>query len=378
MDRHADSDTEVRPLYELAVLPDRPAPRRTVADAPAGFPLRYDPAHAADTLTDGFGRRHTVLRISLTERCNLRCTYCMPEDGVDLTPAPHLLRRDEIARLARLFVAEGVTKIRLTGGEPLLRPDAVAVAEDLGGIDGLETLALTTNGLLLPKRLPALKAAGLTHLTVSLDTLRPDRFERLTRRRGFEIVLGAVERALAEGYAVGTARPLKLNCVVLRGVNDDELADFVALTEAWPVEVRFIEFMPFTGNGWEDGRLVPFAEMLDRLRARYPLEPLNDGPHATARTYRVPGFRGRVGFIASMTAPFCAGCNRLRLTADGALNVCLFGRAEVSLRDALRAGASDAEVAGLIGRAVGAKRAQHAGLPVPELAGGRPMTTIGG
>ena len=327
-----------------------------------------------DTLTDAFGRRHTYLRIALTERCNLRCRYCMPEDGVALTPDERLLTLDEIERLAALFVRAGVTKIRLTGGEPLLRAGIEDLAERLGRLPGLKTLAITTNGLLLPKKLPRLHAAGLNLVNVSLDTLRPERFEQVTRRRGFEVVMEAVEMAVAYGYD-----PVKVNCVVMRGVNDDELADFAAWTSEQPIEVRFIEYMPFGGNNWQDVRLVPYAEMKERIEAVHgPLERCRDHPNDTSKTYRVPGFRGRLGFITSMSTPFCDGCNRLRLTADGSLKVCLFGNAEVSLRDAMRSGLSDVQLAGVIQAAVLRKKAAHAGVDTLAYQENRPMILIGG
>lgn len=349
--------------------------RRRVEEVPQSFSLDYDPARSEQAvLSDRFGRRHTYLRISLVERCNLRCRYCMPADGLDWTPDAGLLTDEEILRLARLFVEGGVTKIRLTGGEPLLRIGAEDVAAGIGRLPGLETLAMTTNGLLLPKKIDRLQAAGVGLLNISLDTLREDRFEEMTRRRGFPLVLRAIDAAIDHGYD-----PVKINCVVMRGVNDDEVLDFVRFTEDKPVEVRFIEYMPFDGNGWDDEHLVPYHELLERVQNAFPnLESLSDGPHDTSRTYRVPGFEGSVGFIASMTAPFCEGCNRLRITADGNLKVCLFGQAEVSLRDRMREGASDGELRRVVSRAVGNKKARHAGMYNIAARENRPMTTIGG
>lgn len=322
---------------------------------------------------DSFGRNHTYLRISLTERCNLRCTYCMPEEGVELSPKDHILTFEEIERLARIFVGRGVTKIRLTGGEPLVRKDMETLVQRLGRIPGLRTLAITTNGLLLPKKLQRLHQAGVNLLNISLDTLDPARFERITRRNGFERVLDAIDLALRLGDV-----PVKVNCVVMRGVNDDELLDFVALTEKKPLEVRFIEYMPFQGNGWDDAQFVPYAEMIDRIKARYDLERQPDGATATSKSYQVPGFRGRVGFISSMSDEFCSTCNRLRLTADGALKVCLFGNAEVSLRDEMRAGATDEQLVELIQAGVWRKKPAHAGLHQLVDLENRPMILIGG
>ena len=329
-------------------------------------------------LADRFGRRHTTLRLGLTERCNLRCTYCMPAEGVPLTPTRRMLTSSEAVRLARVLAGAGVEKVRLTGGEPLVRRDAVEVVERLGRL-GLRSLAMTTNGLLLADRLPALARGGLTDLTVSLDTLRPDRFEAVTRRPGLDRVLAAVDAALSAGYASGTARSLKINVVALKSVNEDEAADFAAWAAREPVEVRFIEVMPFDGNGWDRAALVPQAETRAQIEAVHgPLTALADSPHATARTFARAGWRGRVGFVASMTAPFCAGCNRVRVTADGSLKVCLFGSAEVSLRDAMRAGATDAGVLALVQGALAGKHAAHAGMDRLAETPNRPMITIGG
>lgn len=329
-------------------------------------------------LTDRFGRHHTYLRIGLTERCNLRCVYCMPAEGIPLTPTRRMLGTDEVVRLGRVLIGAGVEKVRLTGGEPLVRKDAVAVVEQLGAL-GLRSMAMTTNGLLLEDRLPALARGGLTDLTVSLDTLRADRFETVTRRPGLDRVLSAVDAALSAGYAIGTERSLKINVVALKGVNEDEVADFAAWAAREPIEVRFIEVMPFDGNGWDRSELVPWTETLSRIEDVHgALTPLDDGPHATARTFAGAGWRGQVGFVASMTAPFCASCNRIRITADGNLKVCLFGAAEVSLRDALRAGATDAEVLALVQNALAGKHAAHAGMDQLAATENRPMITIGG
>jgi GTP 3',8-cyclase len=334
-------------------------------------------------LTDRFGRRHSTLRIGLTERCNLRCVYCMPAAGVPLTPNRLHLTTDELERVVQVLVGAGVDKVRLTGGEPLVRKDAVDVARRIGALPGVRALAMTTNALLLERHLPALWEAGLTHLTVSLDTLRPDRFQTLTLRDGLGTVLSAIDAALALGYGT-TRRPLKVNTVVLRGQNDDEVADLVAWAaahsaETQRVELRFIEAMPFDGNGWGREVLVPWAETKEAVERRFgPLVPREDAPDSTARTFLVPGTHTVVGFVASMTAQFCAGCNRLRVTADGALKVCLFGGREVSLRDALRAGATDADILRLVQEALAGKHAAHAGLDVLAEQPNRPMVAIGG
>ena len=312
-------------------------------------------------LTDSFGRRHTTLRLAIAERCTLRCTYCMPADGLDWTPNRQLLTTDELIRLAALFVGMGVDKIRLTGGEPLVRPDAVEVTRRLSALGA--HLAITTNGLGLAERLPALREAGLDGVTVSLDTLRPDRFRTMTRRDGLDRVLASLDAACANGYTIGTASPLKLNAVVLRGQNDDEVAHLAALALRQPVEVRFIEWMPFAGLGWDRRALVPWTETRDQIeRAHGPLIPREDEADSTARTFSFSREApGRIGFIASMTAPFCAGCSRLRVMADGALKVCLFGTGEVSLRDAMRAGGTDDDLRQMVASALARKQRAHAG-----------------
>ncbi|XP_017894382.1 PREDICTED: molybdenum cofactor biosynthesis protein 1 isoform X1 [Capra hircus] len=309
-------------------------------------------------LTDSFGRRHSYLRISLTERCNLRCQYCMPEEGVPLTPKADLLTTEEILTLARLFVKEGVDKIRLTGGEPLIRPDVVDIVAQLRRLEGLRTIGITTNGINLARLLPQLQKAGLSAINISLDTLVPAKFEFIVRRKGFHKVMEGIHKAIELGYS-----PVKVNCVVMRGLNEDELLDFVALTEGLPLDVRFIEYMPFDGNRWNFKKMVSYKEMLDTLRQQWPeLEKLPEEESSTAKAFKIPGFRGQVSFITSMSEHFCGTCNRLRITADGNLKVCLFGNSEVSLRDHLRGGASEEELLRVIGAAVGRKKRQHAEL----------------
>ncbi|XP_014848224.1 PREDICTED: molybdenum cofactor biosynthesis protein 1 isoform X1 [Poecilia mexicana] len=323
-------------------------------------------------LTDSFGRRHNYLRISLTEKCNLRCQYCMPEEGVKLTPRGQLLSTSEVLTLAQLFVREGVDKIRLTGGEPLIRPDVLDIIAELKKLVGLKTVAVTTNGINLSRLLPKLKDAGLDLINISLDSLVPAKFEFVVRRKGFHKVMESIDKAVELGY-----NPVKINCVVMRGLNEDELLDFVQLTEKKPLEVRFIEYMPFDGNKWNFKKMVSYQEMLDQIRQQWPnLERLQSGPADTAKTFKVPGFKGQLGFITSMSDNFCGSCNRLRITADGNLKVCLFGNSEVSLRDILRSGASDEELLQIIGAAVGRKKKQHAGMFSISQMKNRPMVLI--
>ncbi|XP_028018588.1 molybdenum cofactor biosynthesis protein 1 isoform X1 [Balaenoptera acutorostrata] len=354
--------------------PSQPAVEPLSSQVPSGR-RRFLREHAAPFsafLTDSLGRHHSYLRISLTEKCNLRCQYCMPEDGVPLTPKADLLTTEEVLTLARLFVKEGVDKIRLTGGEPLVRPDVVDIVAQLHQLEGLRTIGITTNGISLARLLPQLQKAGLSAINISLDTLVPAKFEFIVRRKGFRKVMEGIHKAIELGYS-----PVKVNCVVMRGLNEDELPDFVALTEGLPLDVRFIEYMPFDGNKWNFRKMVSYKEMLDTLRQQWPeLEKLPEEESSTAKAFKIPGFRGRVSFITSMSEHFCGTCNRLRITADGNLKVCLFGNSEVSLRDHLRAGASEEELLSVIGAAVGRKKRQHAGMFSISQMKNRPMILI--
>lgn len=328
----------------------------------------------SDMLVDSFGRLHTYLRISLSERCNLRCQYCMPAEGVELTPSSRLFSQNEIIHLANLFVSSGVNKIRLTGGEPTIRKDLEDICLELSNLKGLKTLAMTTNGITLARKLPRLKECGLTTVNISLDTLVPAKFEFMTRRKGHERVIHSIDTAIDIGYD-----PVKVNCVVMRGFNDDEICDFVELTRDKLINVRFIEFMPFDGNVWKVKKLVPYSEILDKVAKRFTgLKRLQDHPTDTAKNFKIDGYRGTVSFITSMTEHFCAGCNRLRLLADGNFKVCLFGPSEVSLRDPLRSGADDDALREIIGAAVKKKKASHAGMFDIAKTANRPMIHIGG
>ncbi|VAI27614.1 unnamed protein product [Triticum turgidum subsp. durum] len=329
---------------------------------------------SSDMLVDSFGRFHNYLRISLTERCNLRCQYCMPAEGVELTPKSELLSHDEIIRIANLFVISGVDKIRLTGGEPTVRKDLEDICLHLSGLKGLKTLAMTTNGIVLSKKLPRLKECGLNALNISLDTLIPAKFEFMTRRKGHSKVMESIDTAIQLGYD-----PVKVNCVIMRGTNDDEICDFVELTRHKPINVRFIEFMPFDGNVWNVKKLVPYAEILDKVRQHFKgVERLQDHPSDTAKNFKIDGHVGTISFITSMTEHFCAGCNRLRLLADGNFKVCLFGPSEVSLREPIHSGIDDAGLKEIISAAVKRKKAKHAGMFDIAKTANRPMIHIGG
>lgn len=332
-------------------------------------------------LTDSFGRHHTYLRISVTDRCNLRCTYCMPEHGIDWTPAPQLLQADEIIHLANLFVRLGIDKIRLTGGEPMVHKDILDIVGGLAKIKGLKTLAMTSNGMGLADHAQTLRDRGLTDLTISLDSLQRDRFLSITKRDRLADVLQGIDAALAAGFT-----PLKINIVVMKDINDDEILDFIKWGRDKSVNLRFIEYMPFPDNHWSSGGLLPYAEIRNRISEQYELTPVVTHASAVGKEYRLAGYVARVSFVTSMTESFCGTCNRLRLTADGNIKSCLFHPAEQSLRDVMRAGGSyermderiDERLTETIRAAVWAKQAAHA--PVEELMRvvNRPMIAIGG
>ncbi|PRP76312.1 phospholipase D1 [Planoprotostelium fungivorum] len=333
-----------------------------------------------EMLIDTFSRKHNYLRISLTERCNLRCQYCMPEEGIELTPSENIMTQDEILRIATLFVESGVTKIRLTGGEPLVRKDVVDICERLGALPGLKHLGMTTNGLTLPRKIGDLHRVGVNLLNISLDTLKADKFTFITRRLGFERVKESIDLALNK-YKFN---PVKINCVVMKGFNDDEIWDFVEMTKEQDMEIRFIEYMPFGGNRWSDKKFISYQEIIDKIKRLHPefkRIPEEEIASETSKLWKVPGYKGRIGFITSMSQHFCSSCNRLRLTADGNLKVCLFGQEEVNLKDYMRKGATDEELRRWIDMAVKKKKSSLGGkTDMYELAKGtnRPMILIGG
>ncbi|KAJ9459869.1 Cyclic pyranopterin monophosphate synthase [Diplonema papillatum] len=331
-------------------------------------------------LSDTFGRRHDYLRISITERCNLRCQYCMPADGVDLTPADDLMSTAEIVRAAGIFAELGVRKIRLTGGEPLVRRDFDDLARGLATVreKGVEQLCMTTNGINLAKKLPVLSECGITNINISLDTLEAHKFEFVTRRKGFERVLRSIDQCLDAGMRV------KVNCVVMRGVNDEEVPRFAAMAVDKPVEVRFIEYMPFNGNGWNERLLVPWMESYDAIEAGLgcTLAPIAGQRGDVSRKYSTEGWTGTVGFITTMTSQFCGTCNRMRLCADGQLKVCLFDANERSLLQPLRSGMPDEDIKNYIASILSTKQEALGGHTMQTLADhsheNRSMIKIGG
>lgn len=284
-------------------------------------------------IQDTFGRQHTYLRISLTERCNLRCTYCMPSDGIPLSPKSHLMTAQEIYTIAQFFVKEGVTKIRLTGGEPLVRKDAPEILEKLASLP--VELAISTNAITTNKHIEHFKKLGIRHINVSLDSLIPERFKSITRRDYFDRVYANIFELVENGFEV------KLNCVLMKGINEDEIIDFINLSKNHPIHIRFIEFMPFDGNKWNLSKLVSYQEIMTRVDTAFvkaDVQRITDRPNDTSKNYKVNGYKGTFAIISTVTNPFCDSCNRIRLTANGRIKNCLFSATETDLLTALRAG----------------------------------------
>jgi cyclic pyranopterin phosphate synthase len=294
------------------------------------------PVPESGPMADGFGRRIEYLRISVTDKCNLRCVYCMPEEGLPWLHREQILRYEEIAEIVRVMAGVGLRKVRLTGGEPLVRRDLAALVRMIRGVPGIEDIALSTNAVLLEDQAEALRDAGVNRVNVSLDSLRADRIDAISRRAGSaEAIFRGLDAAERAGFG-----PIKVNCVVMRGRNDDEVADFAAVTRERPWHVRFIEVMPTGDNlGVQADEFVSADEMLGRIRETGDLQPVaGPGGNGPARYFAFPGARGTVGVITPMSHNYCERCNRMRLTADGQLRPCLFGHLQTNLRDPLRAG----------------------------------------
>ena len=326
-------------------------------------------------LVDSFGRIHTDVRISVTDRCNLRCVYCMPEEGMTFLPGDELLRADELVRFAEVVRGLGITSVRITGGEPLVRRGVVDLVARLARV-GFEDLALTTNGTALAPVAARLAEAGLHRVNVSCDSLRPERFGQIRRRGDLARVLASMDAAEAAGLS-----PLKVNVVLVAGVNDDEVLDFAAFARDTGRVVRFIEYMPLDADAsWRREQVVPASDVLALVADRWPLDAVAvpDGDPAPATRYRFADGRGEIGVVASVTQPFCGTCNRLRLTAEGSVRNCLFSDDELNVRHVLARGGGDAEIEMLVRRAVWAKRAGH-GMDDPGfLRPRRSMSMIGG
>lgn len=326
-----------------------------------------------EALTDTFGRRHSDLRVSLTDRCPLRCVYCMPAEGVTPRPSAELLTAEEIVRIVGVAVAMGVTRVRLTGGEPLLHPDIVGIVAGIAALPDAPELSMTTCGVGLDRLAQPLAEAGLQRINVSLDTVDADTYRKLTRRGDLAQVLRGLESAKAAGLS-----PIKLNAVLMRGINDSGAAELLDFALAGGYELRFIEQMPLDGGHiWQRTTMVTAGETLAQLEQAHELAAL---PHdnAPARRWLVDGGPSTVGIIAAVTEPFCAFCERLRLTADGQLRNCLFSQTECDLRTPLRAGAADEVLAGIISACVWAKAAGHGIGGSAFVQPARPMSAIGG
>lgn len=281
-------------------------------------------------IIDSYNRPHQYLRISLTDNCNLRCFYCMPEEDYEFTPAPQLMTAPEIQAIAKVFVEEGVNKIRLTGGEPLVRKEAPAIIASLASLPA--ELTITTNATRLHRFADLLQQSGVRSVNISLDTLNENKFEMITRRNQFSVVKDNIALMLDKSFRV------KVNMVVMRGINDNEINDFVRWTRHTPVEIRFIEFMPFSGNRWSSNKVFTMGEILDVIGKEFAFEPVQGEKSDTAKKFAVPGHAGNFAVISTMSAHFCGSCNRMRLTADGKLKNCLFSSEETDLLSALREG----------------------------------------
>jgi cyclic pyranopterin phosphate synthase len=328
-----------------------------------------------ERLVDGHGREIGDVRISVTDRCNFRCQYCMPAEGLPWLERAELLSFEEIARLTAILTSIGVGSVRLTGGEPLARRDLPRLVGMLGGIQGLEDLSLTTNGYLLERDAEALVKAGINRFNVSIDSLQRDRFFQLTRRDALPQVLRGLERL----SSFPQAHPIKVNAVAMRGFTEEEVLPFARFARREPYEVRFIEFMPLDADrAWKPEDVLSGEEIRAAIEAVYPLEPLQREAHATARVYRFADGHGRIGFINPVSEPFCADCDRIRITSDGRLRTCLFSLNETDLRGPMRAGADDAELRQIIRDAVWRKELKHRVNDPGFVQPNRTMSAIGG
>jgi len=305
-------------------------------------------------LTDKFGRIHNYLRISLTERCNLRCFYCMPAEGVALSPKEHIMSSSEIITIAKKFVELGVNKIRLTGGEPMVRKDFSEIVEGLSSLP--ISLAITTNGVLIDQYIDLFTSKKIEKINISIDTLEKEKFNNITRRDYFDRVMNNIHSLLQKNIIP------KLNVVLIKGVNDNEIVDFISLTKKWPVTVQFIEYMPFTGNKWDLSKCVSMQEILEKTDNYFGNKntiKLIDDTNSTSKNYQINGFSGKFGIVSTVTNPFCDSCNRIRLTANGRIKNCLFSGGEVNLLQQLRLGN---EIEPVIREALNLKKEKRGGM----------------
>ena len=301
-------------------------------------------------LTDKFGRKHDYLRISLTDACNLRCLYCMPNEKVLVTPSAKMMQKEEIFEISKTFVNLGIKKIRLTGGEPLLRKDAKAILESLAQLP-IE-LSISTNAILVDQFIDVFKNVGIKQVNISLDTLDAEEFFQMTKRAYFEKIMSNIKLLLENNFKV------KINCVVLKDKNEKAILDFISWTENTDLDVRFIEFMPFQGNSWKKDAVYAYKEILKDVEQQYQINRLPDAVNDTAKHYQVKNFKGKFAFITTITEPFCDSCNRLRLTADGKMKNCLFSTGEIDILSAFRSGK---DITSLIQENVAAKMRERGG-----------------
>jgi len=330
-------------------------------------PVHDGKTSTSNQLVDTFGRAHDYLRISLTDKCNLRCSYCMPEEKIISTPSAKLMKAEEIFQIASVFSNLGIQKIRLTGGEPLVRKDAGHIIRALGTLR--VQLNISTNATLVDGFIDDFLLAGIKSVNVSLDTFQEQKFEKLTRRTNLGKILSNIDLLLQYPFDI------KINVVLMRGVNDDEIHDFVAYTRDHKVDVRFIEFMPFPGNGWDKDKVFSCHQILETIETRYAFDKLEDDVHSTSRNYRVSGHLGTFGVISTVTQPFCGDCNRLRLTADGKMKNCLFSKGEIDLLSAFRRGE---DILPFILESVRGKKKELGGQTMYAPTENRTMISIGG
>ncbi len=326
-------------------------------------------------LNDNFGRMHNYLRISVTDKCNLRCKYCMPAEGIKLKEKDEILTFDEIEKIAKIFVSLGVKKIRITGGEPLVRKNLPSLLKNLSQISGLESLALSTNGVLLKNYIDEIKNSGVNKINISLDTLKAEKFNYIARASSLGNVLLGIDKAIKSGF-----ENLKINTVLMRGFNDDEILDFVNFAIKHSVNIRFIEYMPFTGNGWNEFKMMPYLEIKNIIEQKFVLQNIlrDEIVAGPAKEFLVSGTNAIVGFISTMSEHFCSSCNRLRLTADGRLRSCLFSKDGVDLKKLIRENASDAEIFSAIKTDLSLKWKEHPDAETLKELNDRSMVAIGG
>jgi GTP 3',8-cyclase len=326
-------------------------------------------------MVDSNNRKINYLRLSITDRCNLRCMYCMPEEGIEFLPHENVLSYEEILRLVKLATYRGIRKVRLTGGEPLVRKGFTGFLKKMSEIEGLEEISITTNGVLLKQYAAEIKACGVSRLNISLDSLKPEKFKRITGRDFFYQVWEGIQEAERLGFS-----PIKLNVVAIKGVNDDEIEDFGRLTLEKPYHIRFIEHMPIGENNWNSEKFLSILEIYERLQNVGPLMPIErrntlDGP---AQRFKIENAKGEIGLIGALSNHFCAVCNRLRLTADGHLRSCLFSETEIDALPLLREGKSDEEILALFEKAISEKPERHNLKNQGQRSCSRLMSSIGG